>query len=389
MFTLIRGASVYTPDYIGQKDVLIAFDRIAGIGDFDDRQFPVELEVINAQGKLLMPGFIDQHVHIAGGGGEGGFSTRTHEIHVCDLVENGITTVIGVLGTDGVTRSLEELYAKAKALEEEGVTAYIYSGSYQIPVKTFTGSIQRDIVLIDKVLGVGEIALSDHRSFQPTVDELARIASEARNGGLISGKPGVVHLHLGNDSKGLELVFKLAEGTPIPIRQFVPSHVNRKGSLFNQAIRFAHMGGFIDLTAGMEPKNSFDDCVPVYIALKQLLDCGVDDGSITVSSDGNGSIPVFDSDGVLVSIEAGSCKVLLDDMRKAVFEYGVPLDKALKTVTVNPAKMLRLDAFKGAISVGKHADIVLTDSDLNIEKVFAKGKEMVDSGKYYGKNSIR
>lgn len=253
MFTLINGASVYTPDYIGKKDILIAFDRIAAVEENLSGKLRLDAEIIDADGMLALPGFIDQHVHITGGGGEGGFSTRTREIDAADLLENGITTVIGVLGTDGVTRSLEGLYAKARALENEGITTFIYTGSYQVPVVTLTGSIQRDIVLIDKVVGAGEIAVADHRSFQPTMEELTRIAAEARVGGMLSGKAGVVHLHMGDAVQGLDIVFKIIENTPIPITQFVPTHVNRNKRLFDQAVRFAGMGGVIDLTAGVEP----------------------------------------------------------------------------------------------------------------------------------------
>jgi beta-aspartyl-dipeptidase (metallo-type) len=385
MLTLIKHASVYSPVYLGEKDILLAFDKIAYISECIEcieilKKY--ECEVIEGSGKLVLPGFIDQHVHMIGGGGEGGFSSRTCEVGITDLVENGITTVVGVLGVDGITRSLEGLYAKSRELESEGVSTYIYSGSYQLPVLTMTGSIQRDLALIDKVVGVGEIAIADHRSFQPTAEELARIAAEARNGGMISGKAGVVHLHVGDGPEGLNLIFKAIRQSAIPLRHFIPTHINRNSIVLKHALELLELGGFADMTAGFDDKDKASGCMPAPNALKFFVDSGAPIGNITMSSDGNGSIPEFDSRGELIGIKAGSCKVLLDDVRKAVLEFNMPLEQVLKTVTINPARVLRLDRFKGSIAQGKHADLVLMDKSLNVETVFSMGRKVVEGGKY-------
>ena len=383
MFTLIKNGEVYSPAYLGRKDIFVAGGKVAAVGENLEVKLPCEVEVVNAHGKLIMPGFIDQHVHITGGGGEGGFTTRTREIDAADLFLNGITTVAGVLGTDGVTRSLEALYAKAKALEEEGLSTYIYSGSYQVPTVTFTGSIQKDIILIDKVVGAGEIAISDHRSFQPTVNELARIAAEARVGGMLSGKAGMVHLHLGDAEQGLDMVFEIINTTPIPVTQFIPTHINRNKKLLARSVEFALRGGIVDLTAGFECEDELDDCVPSYLAYKSLIEQGVSEDNITISSDGNGSKPVFDKNGRLTGIEAASCSVLYQDIRKAVMDLKLPLERVLKTVTKNPAKVLKLEASKGSIAVNKDGDLVIADAEMNIEAVYAKGVKVADNGKYF------
>jgi len=380
MFTLIKGAEVYRPDYSGVMDILISFDRIAWLGKdsrhLEDALGP-GLSVVDAEGKLAVPGFIDQHVHISGGGGEGGFSTRTPEIKAEELLKNGITTAVGVLGTDGVTRNLEGLYAKAASLDEAGVTTYIYTGSYQVPVITFTGSIQRDLVLIDRVIGVGEIAISDHRSFNLSVEELMRIAAGARNGGMLSGKAGVVHLHVGDGSSGLDILFEAVRKSCVPPSQFVPTHVNRKKDLLESACEFAAIGGNIDLTAGIEPDEYCPDAVSSYKALQYLLNSGNFEDSITLSSDANGSIPLYDSDGRLVEVGCASCDVLINDIRRAVFDCGIPLEKILRAVTVNPARVLKLSKDKGSIEYGKFADILLLDRKLNISAVFARGVRVV------------
>lgn len=374
MFTLIRGVDVYTPEYIGIKDVLLSFDKIAWISDSIHGLSLEDVEVVDGSGKLLVPGLIDQHVHITGGGGEGGFANRTKEIELKSLVETGITTVVGVLGTDGITRSLEELYAKAQELEHGGITSYIYTGSYGVPPITFTGRVDRDLVLIDKVVGVGEIAISDHRSSQPTEEELIRIASQARVGGLLSGKAGIVHLHMGDYETGLDLILDIVKHSAIPVTQFIPTHVNRTSNLLAQAIDFCRMGGRIDLTAGFVENGN---CLPAWKALAECLKADVDCNSISMSSDGNGSMPVFDDMGNVLYVETASCHVLIEDLNKMVGYCGIPLDIALKTVTSNPARILGIESRKGFIKVGWDADCVLLDDRLDILDVFCKRKKSI------------
>ena len=81
----------------------------------------------------IVPGFIDQHVHVTGGGGGGGFATRGPEAMLTDLTRWGITTVVGITGTDGTTRTPVALLAKVRALEIEGLTAYMWTGAYDVP----------------------------------------------------------------------------------------------------------------------------------------------------------------------------------------------------------------------------------------------------------------
>src|SRR5512135_825123 len=225
MITLIRGGEVFAPEPLGRKDILIAGGRIEAVAEPGSLGIDgLAAEAVEAAGRLVVPGLIDPHVHILGGGGEGGPTTRAPEIRVEDIAGNGVTTVIGCLGTDSVTRHMTSLLAKARALEIEGITTFIFSGSYEIPVKTLTGSVRGDLVLIDKVVGAGEIALSDHRSSQPTFDEVARLAAECRVGGMLGGKAGVLHVHMGDGKRRLDVLFRLVRETEIPATQVVPTH---------------------------------------------------------------------------------------------------------------------------------------------------------------------
>lgn len=373
MFTLLKKASIYSPDFLGKKDILFCFDKIAAVKNSVDVSMLDDVEVVDCSNKIILPGFIDLHVHITGGGGEGGFSTRTNSAAAVDILKTGVTTVVGVLGADGVTRTVANLYAQAKQLEAEGLSTYMYTGSYQVPVITLTGSVQNDLVYVDKIIGVGEICLEDHRAFYPTFDEIARIAAQTRNGAILSGKAGLVHFHMGMGENGLDYLFRMLNETLIPLSHFLPTHVNRTGMLFEQACSYLQKGGYIDLTAGFIPSREDPDCVASYDALQKLVNTGADISRVTLSSDAYGSVPVFDQQGNVESSDTVTTKILFDEVRVAILEKGIPIETAVSLITKNPARVLKLHKQKGSIEVGKDADCVICDKDLNIETVFAKG----------------
>ena len=113
---LIKNAEVYDPSPRGRQDILVVNDRIAAIGKDLCPNLP-DVEVIDGEGMKAVPGFIDQHVHVTGGGGEGGFHTRTPELMLSSVIKAGVTTLVGLLGTDSLTRIVENLVAKTKSLK--------------------------------------------------------------------------------------------------------------------------------------------------------------------------------------------------------------------------------------------------------------------------------
>ncbi len=378
MFTVIRNAEIYAPDHIGKKDMLIAFDKIAMIEDEIKLPDSIPHEVIDANGKIIFPGFIDSHVHITGGGGEGSYRTRTPELTLSKATSAGVTTIVGVIGTDGTTRTMPDLIAKARGLEEEGITCYVHTGSYQVPVKTLTGKIEDDIILIDRVIGAGEIAISDHRSSQPTVEEMAKIASAARIGGMLSGKAGIVNIHLGDSPSKLSLLEQVVETTDIPIKTFHPTHINRTEELFEAGITYAKKGGNIDFTTSTIPQFLEEGEVKCSTGLKRALEAGVPVERITFTSDGQASLPAFNASGEFEGLQIGSVASLYKEVRDAIVEDGVPISDAIKVITKNPASLLRLSQ-KGEIAVEKDADLVIVDSDFQIDTVFARGRKMVEA----------
>ena len=377
---LIKNAEIHSPRAEGRCDLLLGGGRILRM-EPDIRVSKKYCEVIDARNLIAVPGFVDGHVHMMGGGGEGGYSTRTPELMLSDAIKGGVTTIVGCLGTDGVTRSLAGLLAKARGLEEEGISTYILTGHYGIPVKPLTSSIEEDLLLIDKIIGVGEVAISDHRSTQPTLEEFLRMASQARRGGILSGKSGIVNIHLGDGPRGLSLLRRALEESEIPATQFLPTHINRNPSLFEEGIAYAKAGGFVDFTTSTAAAFLADGEVPCSQALRRMLESGVDPGHITFTSDGQGSLPDYDESGRLRGIFIGRVTSLFAAVREAVQQEKVPLEKALAVITSNPAKILKLPR-KGCLAPGFDGDVVLLDpKDLTIHTVIAKGRMLMKARK--------
>jgi beta-aspartyl-dipeptidase (metallo-type) len=375
---LLRNARVFTPEPLGQQHLLIGGGRVLWIGT-DLAHLPATLGVqtIDLEGRRLIPGLVDAHVHVTGGGGEAGFRTRVPPQGISRFTRAGITTVVGLLGTDDIARGPADLLATIYGLREEGLTAYAFTGGYHVPPRTLTGSVRGDLVFIEALIGIGEVAISDHRSSQPTFDELIRLAADAHVAGLMTGKAGILHLHLGDGARGLDLIRRALAETELPPRVFHPTHVNRRRGLFDEALALAGQGCTVDLTAF--PVDDGEDAWSAADAMIRYYDADAPADRLTVSSDAGGCLPVFDGDGHVCRMGVGESGALLETLRE-VIARGVPLERALPAFTVNPARLLRLAA-KGRIAVGADADLVSLDDHGHAVDVFARGVPHLRAGR--------
>ncbi len=381
MITLIKNAEVYAPESLGRQSILLLNDKIAKIGEVSEESLAglgVDYKIIEASGNIVTPGFIDPHIHLLGGGGEGGFATRTPEVQLSDLIQSGITSVAGLLGTDGTTRHLSSLLAKARGLEIEGISTYIYTGNYDVPTPTITGNVKDDAILIDKVIGTAEIAISDSRSGQPSVHELAKIVGQTRVGGMLSGKAGITHFHTGPGKAYLSILHQLLDEYELPASNLHVTHVTRSKELFDDAIKLAARGAFVDITADEE----------TFEWISYYKENNGDMSKLTISTDGNGSLPVFNEEGELLGLGVASTRTMFEQLIKTIKAGELTVEEALRLVTANTAEALKLEN-KGVIAEDRDADLLVLSKDTyEIEHVIAKGQHMIENGEVLVKGTF-
>ena len=380
MFTVITGAEVYAPQPLGVVDVLIVGERIAAVGkDLARNLGAIGAEVIDLTGRILTPGLIDGHYHPLGGGDYEGPLGRVTDIELGDIVRAGITTAVGVLGSDYDARNLNDLFMKSRELQMGGITAFFYTGSFFLPPVTLTGAVRRDIMVVESCIGV-KFAISEEMAFNDEMD-MAKVAVEGVHGGSLAGKPGVVHMHVGERASSLDPLFAMIERTGLPAHRFYPTHINRSDpDHMKPAAKFVEMGGTIDLTAIMCPRGGSGTGVRIAEAFANLLNLGVPVERITFTSDGNVSMPIRNERREQIGLFNAGVDFLLDEWRDTVRESGLPFEQMLLPVTINPARVLKMTGRKGCIAVGADADLVAWDDALCPQTVIARGNTMLDHG---------
>lgn len=370
MLTLIKNAHIFAPEPLGLRHVLVAGDRVVYVGDaVPELDARLNVDEVDANGARLIPGFIDPHAHVTGGGGEAGFETSVPAPVLTDYTRAGVTTVVGLLGTDDLVRTTSAMIARIKALRNEGLSAWGYTGGYHIPPATLTGSVRSDIVHVEELIGVGEIAISDHRSSQPTLQDIIRLASEAHVAGLMTGKAGVVHFHVGDGERGLTLIREALDTTELPARVFYPTHVNRRKALFEEAVALTARGSTIDITAF--PVEEGEDAWSAEDALERYLDAGADQTRVTISSDGGGCLPVFDETGAPVGLDYARADAIPAAFAE-LLRRGRAMEDILPAFSTNAARLLRL-AYKGRVAEGMDADLIILDENDMPRHVMARG----------------
>ena len=376
MLTLIKGGKVYAPEKKGEMDILIGGSEILKIAPHIDPPAGLETEVVDGTGKYVIPGLIDSHMHLIGAGGSEGPDSRTHEIDVTTVSKAGLTTVVGTLGIDTVSFNLPHLLMAAYSLEARGISTLMYTGGYQLPARTITDSVLTDITLIDKIVGV-KIALFDTLSSHPTKETMTELASKVWLGGRLGGKAGVIHAHIGDTEGSFVAMAEMLKYMGLPPAMLVTTHINRSANVLQRAIEGGLAGLSLDITALYTPDNNMPQTIAPGKALRQLLQAGVPLSSLTMSSDSNAAYPYKNEKGVLDDIALTPVNAVVTEIRKAVTRGEMALEEILPLATINAARRLRIDHRKGSLETGKHADVVLLDSELEVDTVYARGKLML------------
>ena len=359
MLTLIENGEVFAPESLGRTSVLLVDGKIGKVGEVDRRAIDalgLEHQVIDATGCVVAPGLIDPHEHLLGGSGEDGLSQQTPMIFLSEIVSAGITTVVGVLGVDTTMKTMAGLLARVKALKEEGLAAYMWTGGYNVPPTTVMQSIREDMLFIDECIGAGEVAIADHRGLCPQPPELAKLVLDTHVGGMLSGKAGITHFHVGEDPQRLRRLRDLIEGDfAVEACWLYPTHVARSTELMDEAIELTRLGCFIDIDVLEEDLARW---------VRHYLDSGADGGQLTISSDAG----------------SGSPRLLYEQLCECVVQHRIPLEQMLRFATENTSRVLELDR-KGRIETGKDGDLLIMErGTLDIVHVLANGKFMVRDG---------
>ncbi len=374
---LLLNLEIFAPEPFGVGHLLVAGGEVVWLGH-ERPELPgsLEVRVTDFQGCRALPGLIDCHVHVTGGGGESGPVSRVPPVAAREFIKGGVTTMVGLLGTDDTTRDPASLLATTRGLRQQGLSAYCLTGGYRVPPVTLTGDVRKDIVHLDPVIGVGEVAISDHRSSQPSLRELLRLAADAHVAGMMAGKAGILHLHVGDGDRGLEMVRAAMDASELPPRVFHPTHVNRRKALFEEAVELARRGSTVDLTAF--PVADGEDAWSAAEGLMRYLDSGAPPERITVSSDSGGCLPVFDEDGRIIEMDVGRPGALLQTIAELI-SAGRELPEVLPAFTANVARILRLPR-KGRLAPGADADIIIIDQEGALRDVMAAGSWHMRSG---------
>lgn len=377
MIKLLKNANIYAPEPLGVKDILIVDETICRIADkIEGYEGLPDVETFDLEGKTVVPGYIDMHVHITGGGGEQGPASRVPESQLSIFTTNGITTVVGLLGTDGITRSIENLVAKARALNDEGMTAYTLTSAYGYPPVTMTGSVEKDIMMITPMIGV-KVAVSDHRSSNPTGEDLIALATAARRAGLLSNTSGLVTMHMGSGKGRLNPIFYVLDNSDVSPKNMLPTHMLRSPELIEDGVELVRRGGYIDCTVGCTPEEMEEGAAQIADLLNRE---GVSADHVTMSTDAFGSQPKFNEIGECIGLTYASPKYLHQTVQSLV-RRGLPLEEVLKMVTSTPADLLAKKGVKGCVAEGADADILVLGEELAIESLFMRGKTAVLNGK--------
>ncbi|MGD0802482.1 MAG: amidohydrolase family protein [Candidatus Bathyarchaeia archaeon] len=383
MFKLLTGGEVYAPEKLGKVDILVTNDRIVAVEENLELPGKYECEVVDATDKIIYPGFVDTHIHFTGADDGQGPVGHTYDVSWQDIVESGVTTAVGTLGGEMWVRTLEQLYWKAVELDKMGLTTYIYTGGFHIPPITITGSVRRDIILLEKVRGL-KTAISDATTSHHTWRELAELVSEVNIGAETVKKTAVTHVHVGRRPQRMDMLFELIENTGLDPKGIVPTHVNRiTPDVIAQGIDWIKRGGVVDLTTQMRREEGTLTGVKTEYAVKRMLDAGCPIEGITISSDANCPMAIRDSSGKQIGLYVALVDFNRREIRDIVRNSVAPFEEALKMVTTNPARVLGIDDRKGRIKPGYDADIVIANKpeDLKIDKVYSKGNMLVDGGK--------
>lgn len=375
-----------------------------------------EPPAIECRGLAILPGLVDLSLHASGDcTAEGGYFDRTPEASLSDLLNAGVTTFVGVLGRDTVSRSPKSLLSKVRGLNKAGgLTGLVCTGAADgaWPPPSLTGSgASNDLALVGEVVASGTFAISDpdHPAGSDTPPaDLARACGDCFAASALSGKPGLVYCRVGSGPTGLDPLRDLLtlhfpggaeSGRALSILPIMPPSLVHGGdddALFEDCSAWLSDGGRVCLSAGTSIGATVAACLRLHRAGARGSThraSGSNSGSdgrpwpancLCVASDAFAVLPSASSGstgGSDQSLETrpplryGRPSALLEVVRRLVLEHNLALDVAVAFASSHPAAALRMEKRKGLLRTGADADLLLVDAQsLELVAVIANGR---------------
>ena len=384
---LIKNASVILKDEIIKANVLVQNGRISQLGDdlCDD-------EVLDLEGKYLAPGFVDIHNH-----GGYGYDYMDNTVEAFETIlrfhsDNGITSAVASTVTapkETIEKTVEvarEVIAKrgdhAKLLgvhlegpylsfQNKGAHApaylkvpaeddygYILDNADVIRQITISPELEGSVELTKKLVEKGVVVSMGHDN--AILPELLPVVK--------AGASNLTHIFC-----AMSMVVMKNNKRYVGLREYglIDDNLTAEVIADNHHIT-PELFKMIYRCKGADGICLISDC----------LRAGGMKPDGTLYSLGKKDDPTSQqfkvADGVAVLADgktyAGSIQPISQMLRNIVFDAGVPLIEAIKTVSSTPAKIVKADKEIGSIEVGKYADFCVLNKDLYVEQTIIEGK---------------
>lgn len=396
MLTAIFCARAFTPvEEIRDAAIVIDGARIAAIGSRDSIAIPSNARRLEMRGVTLIPGFVDVHVHGAGGHDVMEASAEALDAIAETLARSGTTSFVATT----VTAAPADIYASAT-----GIASYIQRRAANGAVPQAKAENGGELRARAECLGIhfeGPFISAKRRGVHPeqwisppSIPLLWKMLDAAKDcARILTLAPelaGAIELADAAIAKGLIVSLGHTDATYEEAMAAIHRGARHAAHVFNAMRPFSHRDtgviGAVLTSAGVSAELIADDVHVDAAAMKMLLAAKgaagvtlVSDGtSATGMPDGNYRLGGFDvkvSGGVVRNSEgklAGSA-LTLDRALRNVVALGVEFKDAVRMLTLNPARELRIETRKGALAAGADADMVFLDEEMRIERVVARG----------------
>ena len=375
---IIKNCNIVYFDRIEKGSVLIEDGKIKEINPNNIN----DSEVIDAKGLYLSPGFIDVHIHGAGGHDtmDGTFEA-INEISKT-IVKHGTTAFTPTTMTvsvDDIRKSMKVI----KEAKENGTDGAIVLGAH------LEGPF-----ISPKAIG----AQNPNFLIPPTLDNFNAMVGDAEDAvvsiTIAPEVPGAKELIKELSKKGIVCSIGHTKATYDEAMEGIKYGCCHSTHLFNAMTPFAHrepgvVGAIFDSEITTETiSDGIHISYPslriaynqkttdkVLLVTDAMMACAMPDGMYAL---GGQDVVVKDGAARLLSGSlAGSILTLDKAVRNVYKNVGLPLNEAVKMATFNAARHCKVEDRKGLVKEGYDADLVLFDEDINIKNVIVAGKVLV------------